>query len=153
MGMSMYLLGDYPSAVTKLGEAVTTANEWGSPRPEALALWNLSLINLMHGVNEAALRYGRDAEALMTRLGLDRSADAPRVGAEAAIRNDHAGTVQALLAAAREWQSCGDLFPGPKLAQHAGQIARLHQLDALAADADALAAEFERRLILPDNDA
>jgi len=153
MGMSMYLLGDYPSAVTKLGEAVTTANEWGSPRPEALALWNLSLINLIHGVNEAALRYGRDAEVLMTRLGLDRSADAPRVGAEAAIRNDHAGMVHALLAAAREWQWCGDLFPGPKLAQHAGQIARLHQLDALAAEADALAAEFERRLILPDNDA
>jgi hypothetical protein len=153
MGMSMYLLGDYPSAVTKLGEAVTTANEWGSPRPEALALWNLSLINLMHGVNDAALRYGRDAEVLMTRLGIDRSAYAPRVGAEAAIRNDHAGMVQALLAAAREWTRCADLFPGPKLAHHAGQIARLHQLDALAAEADALAAEFERRVTLPDSDA
>ena len=89
----------------------------------------------------------------MTRLGLDRAASAPRVGAEAAIGNDHAGMVQALLAAAREWTRCGDLLPGPKLAQHAGQIARLRQLDALAAEADALAAEFERRLILPDNDA
>ena len=29
--------------------------------------------------------------------------------------------VQALLAAAREWTRCGDLFPGPKLAQHAGR--------------------------------
>ena len=41
IGMSHYLLGDYPAAVTKLGEALTTADEWDSPRPAALAQWNL----------------------------------------------------------------------------------------------------------------
>jgi hypothetical protein len=152
MGMSMYLLGDYPTAVAKLGDAIVTANEWGSPRPEALALWNLSLVNLLHGVNDAALKYGREAEVLMTRLGLDRSANAPRLGAEAALRGDKAGVVHALLDAAREWTRCADLFPGTRLAHHAEQLARLHQLDALATDAARLAAEFERRLILPENE-
>ncbi|MGE3177199.1 MAG: hypothetical protein AB7O32_07000, partial [Vicinamibacterales bacterium] len=149
VGMSQYLLGDYPAAVAKLTEAVTTADEWDAPRPEALAQWNLAVVNLLHGVYDAALKYGRDAETLMTRLGLDRSANAPRLAAEAALRHDHAGLARALLVAAREWTRCGDLFPGPVLAARAASVARLHQLPEVAAEADALAAELRGRQLLP----
>jgi tetratricopeptide (TPR) repeat protein len=151
VGMCYFMLGDYPAAVHKLTEAVTTADEWDSPRPEALSLWNLSLVNLMHGVYDAALKSGREAELLMTRLSLDRAANTPRAGAEAAIRHDHAGVVSALLAAARESMHCGDMFPGTKLAARAADIARLNQLEALAADADALAAQLQQRIILPES--
>jgi tetratricopeptide (TPR) repeat protein len=149
LGMSHYLLGDYPAAVAKLEDAITTADEWDSPRPEALAHWNLSLVNLLHGVYDAAARHGREAELLLTRLSLDRTASAPRLAAEAALNKDTAGVVRALLAAAREWTMCGDLFPGTRLAEHAGRLAHAHQLDALAADADALTAELNARIILP----
>jgi tetratricopeptide (TPR) repeat protein len=149
VGMSHFLLGDYPAAVAKLADAITTADEWDSPRPGALAHWNLSLVNLLHGVYDAAARHGREAEVLMTRLSLDRTASAPRLAAEAALNHDTAGVVRALLAAAREWTTCGDLFPGTRLADHAGRLAHAHQLDALAADADALTAELNARLILP----
>ena len=149
VGMSQFLLGDYPAAVAKLADAITTADEWDSPRPEALAQWNLSLVNLLHGVYDAAARHGREAEVLMTRLSLDRTASAPRLAAEAALKKDTAGVVRALLAAAREWTLCGDLFPGTRLAEHAGHLAHGHQLDALAADADALTAELNARIILP----
>jgi len=104
----------------------------------------------MHGVHDAALKHGAEAEVLMVRLGLDRAANAPLLAAEAAKRNDHPALVQALLVAARESIRCGDLFPGAKLAAHAGNIARLHRLDALAAETDALAAELAGRLVLPD---
>jgi hypothetical protein len=107
------------------------------------------LVNLLHGVYDAAARHGREAELLLTRLSLDRTASAPRLAAEAALNKDTAGVVRALLAAAREWTMCGDLFPGTRLAEHAGRLAHAHQLDALAADADALTAELNARIILP----
>jgi tetratricopeptide (TPR) repeat protein len=152
-GMSYYLLGDYPAAVSKLADARTTADEWDSPRPEALSLWNLSLIHTLHGVYDKGLECGREAEALMMRLGLDRAAHAPHMAAEAALKNDHAGLVRALLQAAEEWTTCGDLFPGNELAKRAGQIARRYELDDLASQADALAERLTARLQLPDPQA
>jgi tetratricopeptide (TPR) repeat protein len=149
-GMSYYLLGDYPAAVSKLTDARTTADEWDSPRPEALSLWNLSLIHTLHGVYDKGLECGREAESLMMRLGLERAAHAPHAAAEAAIRNDHTALVQALLQAAEEWTTCGDLFPGNEVARRAGQIARRYELDDLASQADALVDRLNARLQLPD---
>jgi len=153
MGMSYYLLGDYPSAIAKLNEAVTTADEWDSPRPEALAHWNMAVVNVLHGVYDVALQCGRDAETLMTRLSLDRSANAPRLAAEAALRKDYAAMTQALLTAAQEWTRCADLFPGPTLAARALELARLHQLPELAAEAEAMQRQFAERQQLPSGGA
>ncbi|MGH9142301.1 MAG: hypothetical protein ACRD2I_14305, partial [Vicinamibacterales bacterium] len=150
VGMAHYLLGDYAAAVNGLTDARTTADEWDAPRPEALTLWNLSLVHVLHGVYDKALACGRDAELLMTRLGLDRSANVPLIAAEAASVNDHARLVRALLQAAQEWTMCGDLFPGTVLAERAGQIARRHNLLDLEAEADALSHKLIARLRLPD---
>src|SRR5262245_15715212 len=124
--------------------------KWDSPRPEALALWNLSLVHTLHGVYDKALACGREAEALMMRLGLDRAANVPHLAAEAAIRNDYAALVAALLQAAHEWTACGDLFPGIELAKRASEIARRHDLQALRSEADALNSRLNARLQLPD---
>ena len=153
VGVSHYLLGDYPAAVAKLTDARTTADEWDSPRPEALALWNLSLIHALHGVYDKALECGREAEVLMTRLGLDRAANAPQLAAEAAIGNDHRALVRALLLAIEESVRCGDLFPGMHLAERAGEIARKHDLADLASEADTIRDRLSARLQLPDSDA
>ena len=149
-GMSQYLLGDYPTAVSKLIDARTTADEWDSPRPEALVLWNLSLIHTLHGVYDKGLECGREAEVLMTRLGLDRSAHAPSMAAEAAINGDQSGLVRALLRAADEWTTCADLFPGTVLAERSAEIARRHQLSDLLAEAVTLGERLKARLDLPD---
>jgi hypothetical protein len=151
IGMANYLLGDYPAAVRKLREAAQVADEWNSPRPEALALWNLSLINLLHGVYDDALKYGRQAEELMMRLGLEGSAQIARVAADAASREDHSTLAASLLAAARESTRCGDLLPGLTLVERAKQIAGLHGPPTLAAEADTLAAELHARQKLPES--
>jgi tetratricopeptide (TPR) repeat protein len=153
IGMSLYLLGDYAEAARTLADARVTADEWDSPRPEALALWNLSLIHVLHGVYDKALDCGRDANALMTRLGLDRAANAPRAAAEAAIAGDYPAMVRSLIRAAEEWVTCGDLFPGPVLADRAAQLARRHGLADLAAQADALTAHLAARVELPAPEA
>lgn len=149
VGMALYQLGDYPAAVAKLAEAVTTADEWDSPRPEAIANWNLSIIHLLHGVYDAALDHGRQADVLMTRLSLDRFSHAPLQAAEAAKRNDQAGVARALLTAAKEWMRCSDLFSGPTLTARARDIARLGGLAELAAEAEALDAQLRARQKLP----
>jgi tetratricopeptide (TPR) repeat protein len=153
IGMSLYLLGDYAEAARTLADARVTADEWDSPRPEALALWNLSLVHVLHGVYDKALDSGRDANALMTRLGLDRAANAPRAAAEAAIAGDHPAMVRSLIRAAEEWVTCGDLFPGPVLADRAAQLARRHGLADLAAQADELKTQLAARVQLPAPDA
>ena len=149
-GMSHYLLGDYPAAVSKLAEARTTADEWDSPRPEALVLWNLSLIHTLHGVYDKALECGREAEVLMTRFGSGRASNAPHQAAEAAINNDHAGLVRALLQAAEEWTTCADLFPGTVLAARATEIAQRHELLDLVTEARAVSERLNDRLQLPE---
>jgi hypothetical protein len=149
-GMAYYLLGEYPAAVSKLTDARTTADEWDSPRPEALSLWNLSLIHTLHGVYDKGLECGREAEALMTRFGLGRAAHAPQTAAAAAMRDDYTGLARALLDAADEWSTCGDLLPGPFLAARAEDIARRHGLPDLAAEARAVHERLSARLQLPE---
>jgi tetratricopeptide (TPR) repeat protein len=149
MGIALYHLHDFPAAAAMLTKAAKTADEWDSPRPQALATWNLSLINLLHGVHGEAEHHGRDAEVRMTRLSLDRFAHAPREAAEAAGRGDHAGVVRALLMAAQEWLRCSDLFPGPTLTAWAHDLARRQGLDTLAAEAGVLDAQLRARQKLP----
>src|SRR5262249_19157089 len=83
-------------------------------------------------------------------IGLDRAANAPRVAAEAAIAGDHPAMVRSLMRAAEEWVTCGDLFPGPVLAERAAQLARRHGLTDLTAQADALKTQLAGRMQLPD---
>jgi hypothetical protein len=152
IGMSLYLLGDYAGSVSMMADARKAATEWDSPRPEALSLWNVSLIHALHGVYDKAIDSGRDAEVLMTRLGLDRAADAPRKAAEAAVAKDYATVVRNLLRAAEESTTCGDMFPGPVLAERADQIAQGDKLPDLGAEARAVRERLGARLQLPDSE-
>lgn len=104
VGLSYFLLGDYPASVTRLKQAIATADEWDSPRPEALAQWNLAVVDLLHGVYDAA----------------------------------------------REWTRNGDLFPGLPIVERVANLARLHQLPDVLAEADDLARQFRERLQLPE---
>ena len=134
----------------RLKQAIATADEWDSPRPEALAQWNLAIVDLLHGVYDAALEHAREAETLMMRLSLDHAAETPRLAAEAAMRKDHGAMGRALLAAAREWTRNGDLFPGPPIVERVANLARLHNLPDVLAEADDLARQFRERLQLPE---
>lgn len=150
VGLSNFLLGDYPAAVARLKQAIAIADEWDSPRPEALAQWNLAVVDLLHGVYDAALEHGREAETLMMRLSLDHAAGTLRLAAEAALRKEYGAMGRGLLVAAQEWTRNGDLFPGLPIVERVANLATLHNLPDLLAEAEELGRQFRGRLQLPE---
>jgi hypothetical protein len=149
-GMAHFLLGDYPAAVAKLITVRATADEWDSPRPEALAVWNLSLIHTSHGVYDKGVECGREAESMLMRLGLNGIAPLARVVAESAVSGNAVSLIRAYLHAAEVSIHSSDLFPGIVLAKRAAKLAREQGMIELATEAEAVHQRHTDRLILPE---
>jgi tetratricopeptide (TPR) repeat protein len=143
-GMACLGLGDVPRAIALFQQGRKDGHQVGTPRIEALCMYNAAWAYWVAGRQDTAVESARKSLETFEELkSLDMTAAASLLEAlRAAARGDDRAAAGALLDTARKSLGNADLFSPAKVATEARRLAELAGAQDLAAVTDAFLAEL-----------